>query len=116
YNGVDDFYNPTLQMQLAGENDLKSVFTSGRYDFNQYVTFRSTAMYAERENSRQVAGYPLNSLTQATNPVYISPDSYYNPEPGEELFFYRRTIEIPRVTRSNVKSLHFDASLEGSFE
>jgi iron complex outermembrane receptor protein len=111
-----DLYDPSLQMNLAGANQLKSIFTSGRYDFNQYVTFKSTAMYAERDNTRQVAGYPLNSLTQATNPVYIDANSYYNPDPGQQLFFYRRVVELPRVTTDNVKSYHLDGGLEGMFE
>ena len=113
---VDDYFNPTQQMDLAGSNEMKSVFTNARYDFNDYVTFKATGMYAERDNSRQIAGYPLNSLTQATNPVYISGQSYYNPEPGKDLYFARRTIELPRVTDNSVKSFHFDAGLEGAFD
>ena len=115
-NAPNDYFNPTQQMNLAGSNELKSIFTNGRYDFNEFVSFRATGMYAERDNQRQVAGYPLNSLTQATNPVYINGGSYYNPEPGTDLFFYRRTIELPRVTKNNVKSYHFDAGFEGSFD
>lgn len=110
-----DYYNYAQDMDLSGANELKSIFTSGRYDFNQYVSFKATGMYAERDNSRQVAGYPLNSFTQATNPVFISSDSYYNPQPGTDLFFSRRTVELPRITRNNVKSFHFDASFEGAF-
>ncbi|MBN8922832.1 MAG: TonB-dependent receptor [Rhodanobacter sp. 68-29] len=112
---IDDLYNPTQQMQMAGPNELKSIFTTGRYDINQYVTFRATGMYAERDNTRQVAGYPLNSLTQATNPVYLSGGSYYNPL-GQDLYFARRITELPRVTKNNVKSYHFDAGFEGYFE
>ncbi|TAL71357.1 MAG: TonB-dependent receptor [Rhodanobacter sp.] len=117
HNGltVDDLYDPSLQMNLGGANQLKSIFTAGRYDISQYVTFKATGMYAERDNTRQIAGYPLNSLTQATNPVYIDPNSYYNPEPGTPLFFYRRVIELPRITRNNVKSFHLDGGFEGSF-
>ncbi len=118
HNGLteDDYFNPTQQMMFTPPNELKSIFTSGRYDFNENVSFKSNAMYAERDNRRQVAGYPLNSLSQPTHPVYVSGQSYYNPLPGEDLFFYRRTIEVPRVTDSNVKSYHFDGALEGVFE
>ncbi|MEO7067605.1 MAG: TonB-dependent receptor [Rhodanobacter sp.] len=112
---TDDRYDPSLQMDLAGSNELKSIFTNGRYDFNDNLSFKATGMYAERQNARQVAGYPLNSKTQATNPVYIDGGSYYNPQPGQDLFFYRRTVEIPRTTTSNVKSYHFDAAFEGNF-
>ncbi|MEO6799590.1 MAG: TonB-dependent receptor [Rhodanobacter sp.] len=110
-----DNYNPSRDMDLAGRNEMKSIFTHARYDFNDYVTFKATGMFAERDNSRQVAGYPLNSFTQATNPVFISPDSYYNPLPGTQLFFSRRIVELPRVTNNDVKSYHFDAGFEGSF-
>lgn len=112
----DDYFNPPQQMMFTAPNELKSIFTSGRYDFNENVTFKSNAMYAERDNSRQVAGYPMNSLSQPTHPVYISGQSYYNPQPGKDLFFYRRVIELPRVTDSNVKSYHFDGAFEGVFE
>lgn len=110
-----DNYNPSQDMDLAGRNELKSIFTNTRYDFNEFVSFKATGMFAERDNSRQVAGYPNRTDTQATNPVYISPDSYYNPQPGQSLYFARRTAELPRVTTNNVKSYHFDAGFEGSF-
>ncbi|CAM5264697.1 TonB-dependent receptor plug domain-containing protein [Rhodanobacter lindaniclasticus] len=110
-----DYYNPSQDMDLGGRNQLKSMFTNMRYDFNEFLTFKATAMYAERDNRRQVAGYPLNSLTQATNPVFISPDSYYNPVPGTPLYFSRRIVELPRITTNNVKSYHMDAGFEGAF-
>lgn len=110
-----DYYNPSQDMDLAGRNEMKSIFTHARYDFNDYVTFKATGMYAERDNSRQIAGYPLNSLTQATNPVFIDPDSYYNPQPGVPGYFSRRIVELPRITDNNVKSYHFDAGFEGVF-
>ncbi|WP_254425040.1 TonB-dependent receptor [Rhodanobacter sp. B04] len=111
----DDYFNPTQQMMYQPPNELKSIFTAGRYDISEYVTFKTNAMYAERDNSRQVAGYPLNSLSQPTHPVYVSGQSYYNPQPGQDLFFYRRIIELPRVSDSNVKSYHFDGMFEGAF-
>ena len=115
-NFPDDYYNPADQMMWSPKNELKTLFVSGSHRFNDYVTFKANAMYAERDNTRQVAGYPLNSLSQPTHPVYISGQSYYNPVPGKNLFFYRRTIEIPRVTESDVKSYHFDGTFEGAFE
>ncbi|WP_243042002.1 TonB-dependent receptor plug domain-containing protein [Dyella sedimenti] len=115
-NVPDDYYNPSDQMNWSPENKLKTIFAAGSHKFNDYVAFKANAMYAERDNTRQVAGYPLNSLSQPTHPVYISKDSYYNPQPGQDLFFYRRTIELPRVTEGNVKSYHLDAAFEGAFE
>ncbi|WP_267226816.1 TonB-dependent receptor plug domain-containing protein [Dyella silvae] len=115
-NVPEDYYNPPDQMMWSPKNELKTIFATGSHHFNDYVTFKTNAMYAERDNTRQVAGYPLNSLSQPTHPVYISGQSYYNPEPGKDLFFYRRTIEIPRVTEANVKQYHWDAAFEGAFE
>jgi len=113
---VDDRFNSTQQMMLAQGTETKSIFTSGSYDINDYVTFKSTAMYSERESERQVAGYPLGAASQPTFPVAISGQSYYNPVGADITSWFRRTIEIPRISDNNVKSYHFDASLEGAFD
>ena len=110
-----DYYNPTYQMSLAGSNEDKSFFTTGSYNITDSLQFKATFMYNERENIRQVAGYPTTSLSQPLYPVYIDKDSYYNPYPGEDLYFARRVIELPRVSDNTVKVLHFDGGLYGSF-
>ncbi|WIH06000.1 TonB-dependent receptor [Xanthomonas translucens pv. graminis] len=113
---TDDRFNATQQVMLAQETETKSVFTAGSFEINNYVTFKSTVMYSERNSERQVAGYPLNGASQPTYPVAISGQSYYNPV-GEDInSWFRRIIEIPRVSQNNVKSYHFDAALEGAFE
>lgn len=112
----DDYYNPTQQMMWAQGTTSKSVFASANYDLSDSITWKTTAMYTERESTAQVAGYPLNSNSQPSFPIYISGDSYYNPFPGEDLTFYRRMVEMPRITRNNVKSLHIDSALEGAFD
>ena len=113
-NPATDYYNPAQQMNWTGSNEMKSIFTSASHTFNDYVTFKTNAMYSERDNDRQVAGYPLNSRSQPGFPVYLSGQSYYNPTPGKDLFFYRRTVEVPRGTNSEAKSYHWDADLEGA--
>ncbi len=115
-NRYDDYYNPTQQMMAQFGSELKSIFTQASYNLNDYVTFKATGMYSERDSVTQTAGYPLNSLSQPKFPVYISGQSYYNPEPGKDLFFFRRIVEIPRVTNESAKSYHFDASFEGAFD
>jgi iron complex outermembrane receptor protein len=118
-NYPDDYYNPTLQMMEQLPTQLKSVFTKGSYNLTDNITFKATGMYAERNSSTQVAGYPFNSsnLVEGLNPlVQLSGDSYYNPVPGTDLDIVRRTIELPRVARESSKSLHFDAGLEGEFQ
>jgi iron complex outermembrane receptor protein len=114
-NGCD-LYNPTLQMQLAGQNTAKTMFVNGSYDITDAIKFKSTIMYNERDNSSQVAGYPFNSRSQPVNPIFLDPNSYYNPVPGQTLYVATRNIDLPRITTRDVKSLHFDAGLEGSFD
>jgi len=124
YTGAEaDTFNSTQQMMFTSPTKLTTLFTKGELNLPWNTVFTTTAMYAERESSRQVAGYPLNSLTQSKFPVYIDKNSYYNPlgsaAPGvttpQDLFFYRRTIEVPRVTGNENRTLHIDASLAGEF-
>ncbi len=112
----NDYFNATNQMMDQLPTELKSIFTEGSYNFSDNVTFKATGMYAERNSSTQVAGYPLTSTSQPTFPVYLSGDSYYNPLPGNDLSFVRRTVEMPRVSNQSAKSLHFDGAFEGNFE
>ena len=113
---INDRYNPTQQMMWAQGTTSKSIFASGTYDLTDNISWKTTAMYTERESTAQVAGYPLNSNSQPSFPVYVDAASYYNPFPGNDLTFYRRMVEMPRVTRNNVKSLHIDSSLNGAFD
>jgi len=124
YAGADaDTYNSTSQMMFASPTRLTTLFTKGSIALPYDMRFSTTAMYADRVSSRQVAGYPVNSLTQSKYPVYVDKDSYFNPYgnqvagagKGQDLFFYRRTIEVPRVTENENRTLHVDAVLEGDF-
>jgi iron complex outermembrane receptor protein len=102
-------------MMFQMPTKLDSIFTKGSLELPYGMHFASTAMFAQRDSRTQVAGYPLNSLSQPTYPVYIDANNYYNPYPGENLFFYRRTIELPRVTENENRTLHLDATLSGDF-
>jgi iron complex outermembrane receptor protein len=118
-----DTYNSTDEMMFSMPTQLTSVFTKGSIELPAGMRFSTTAMYADRSSSRQVAGYPLTSTSQSKYPVYIDKDSYYNPYgnqvagagKGMDLYFARRTIEVPRVTDNGNKTLHIDAVLEGEF-
>jgi iron complex outermembrane receptor protein len=122
-NADADTFNSTTQMMYTSPSRLTTLFSKGSIALPYDMRFTTTAMYADRVSSRQVAGYPLNSLTQAKYPVYIDKDSYFNPYgnqvagagKGQDLFFYRRTIEVPRVTENENRTLHIDAVLEGDF-
>ncbi|GAB3415269.1 TonB-dependent receptor [Massilia agilis] len=124
FTGADaDTYNSTDEMMFTMPTQLNSIFTKGSIELPYSMRLTTTAMYTERSSSRQNAGYPLNSMTQSKYPVYIDKDSYYNPYgnqvagagKGQDLFFYRRTIEVPRVTDNKNQTLHIDAVLEGEF-
>jgi iron complex outermembrane receptor protein len=117
YTGADaDTFNSSDQMMYLSPTRLTSIFTKGSIALPHAMRFTTTAMFADRASSRQNAGYPLNSLTQSKFPVYIDKDSVFNPYPGQDLFFYRRTIEVPRVTDNENRTLHIDASLEGTVD
>ncbi|WP_434027497.1 TonB-dependent receptor plug domain-containing protein [[Pseudomonas] boreopolis] len=113
---TNDRFNAINQMMWNQSNTNKSLFASGAYDITDNIKLTSTAMYSERDSKRQIAGYPLSTTAQPNFPVYIDADSYYNPLPGNDLTFFRRTIEMPRVTENKVKNTHFDVSLEGAFD
>lgn len=123
YTGAaNDSYNSTQQMMFQSPNSLTTLFTKGEFELPWDLRFKSTAMYSERNSSRQNAGYPVNSLSQSKYPVYIDKNSYYNPlgasatgTAGQDLFFYRRMVEMPRVTDSKNQTVHIDASIEGDF-
>ncbi|MBA0348497.1 TonB-dependent receptor [Stenotrophomonas maltophilia] len=122
--GLDDYYNASQQMMLNQGAESKTMFTSASYDINDNLRLKSTAMYSERDSKRQIAGYPLTGTSQPQFPVAISKDSIYNPlgnwaNPGAGVDiggWGRRIFELPRITQNNVKSLHFDAALEGNFD
>jgi iron complex outermembrane receptor protein len=124
YAGADDdTFNSSAQMMYTSPTRLTSIFTKGSIALPYGLRFTTTAMYADRESFRQAAGYPLNSRAQNNFPVYIDKDSYYNPYGnqvagagnGMDLFFYRRTVELPRTAENGNRTLHIDAVLEGDF-
>ncbi|HEX2012346.1 MAG TPA: TonB-dependent receptor [Roseateles sp.] len=125
YRGAQaDTFNSSSQMMFNSPTELKSIFTKGSLELPANLRFTTTAMYAERDSSRQIAGYPLTSTSQNAYRVYIDKDSYYNPlgssvlgaGNGQDLFFARRTIDRPRITANNNKTLHIDGALEGEFQ
>lgn len=125
-NPVDDAFNPTMQMMFTTPTEQKTIFTHGNLDITPSIRFNTTAMFAQRSSTRQIAGYPLQSTSQPTFNVFIDKDSYYNPlgnqgvgvaaGTGVDAFFQRRTIEIPRVTVNNNRTTHLDAALEGDLD
>mgnify|MGYP004705578321 CR=1 FL=1 len=114
--GTNDYYNSTQQMMLQQPTELRSLFTSGTYNFTDNFRFKATGMYSERDTNDTVAGMPLQYATQPNYTVPISGQSVYNPTGQDITSWYRRITELQRQTRTSAKSFHFDASLEGEFE
>ncbi|WP_296251856.1 TonB-dependent receptor [uncultured Stenotrophomonas sp.] len=112
----DDYFNATEQMMLNQGSENKSVFAAGTYDINDNLRLKSTVMYSERDSKRQIAGYPLTGTSQKNFPVALSKDSVYNPVGADITSWGRRIFELPRISENNVKSFHFDAALEGTFD
>ena len=119
----NDKYNSSQDMDLLSPNKLDTLFVKGEIALPKDMRLKTTAMYSQRQSIRTIAGYPLQSTSQAAYPVYIDKNSYYNPYGnqvagaglGQDLFFQRRTIELPRVTDNENRTLHIDATLEGEF-
>ncbi|MCA1245988.1 TonB-dependent siderophore receptor [Massilia sp. MS-15] len=120
----EDNFNSASQMMFAMPTKLDTLFTKGTVELPYNMTFTTTAMYSQRKGVSQVAGYPLQSGSQPDFPVYIDKDNWYNPYGnwvqgagnGQDLYFIRRTIEQPRVTENQNRTLHIDATLAGEFE
>jgi iron complex outermembrane receptor protein len=109
-----DKYNSSQDMHFIMPNKLDTIFTKGRIELPYDMHLTTTAMYSQRNSIAQIAGYPLNSGTQSKYPVYIDKNSYFNGF-GQDLFFYRRTIEVPRTTDNENRTVHLDATLDGEF-
>jgi len=122
-NGIDDRYNSTQDMDLLIPSKLDTLFVKGEIALPKDMRFKTTAMYSQRSATQTVAGYPLTSTSQPNYPVYIDKDNYWNPYGnqvagaglGQDLYFARRTIELKRMTETENRTLHVDATLEGEF-
>jgi iron complex outermembrane receptor protein len=115
YSGVAaDKFNTAQQMMFQMPNKLDTIFTKGTVDLPYGMKFASTAMFSQRNSTAQIAGYPLRSDVQSTYPVYVDKNSYWNAF-GEDLYFMRRTVELPRITDNENRTVHIDATLSGDF-
>nr|WP_314545125.1 TonB-dependent receptor [uncultured Massilia sp.] len=114
-NLTEDNFNSASQMMFQMPTRLDTLFTKGTLELPYDMQFTTTAMYSQRKSTAQIAGYPLQTYTQDSYPVFVDRNSYWNPF-GQDLEFYRRTTEQPRVTDNQNDTLHIDATLSGNFE
>ncbi|MFC4528493.1 TonB-dependent receptor [Dyella halodurans] len=108
-----DLYNSQKDMTFRAGSKLKNLFLQDRYKLTDNITLHGMASYSTRDTSSQLAGYPFST---GTTGVEISGDNAYNPFPGQDLSFYRRTAEMPRVTWNNSRLAHIDLGVEGYFQ
>ncbi|WP_430540553.1 TonB-dependent receptor plug domain-containing protein [Pseudoxanthomonas sacheonensis] len=103
--------NPNEVMFLQTGLERKSLFVSGTYDITDKIRFTSDLGYNKRATDQQIAGYPGNYGFGM-----LSADSYFNPAPGADQYWFRRFWEVPRTTRSELDTLRVTLGLEGSFD
>ncbi|WP_329742520.1 TonB-dependent receptor plug domain-containing protein [Dyella sp. A6] len=108
-----DKYNTNQDMTYRAPSRLKNLFAQERYNLTDNITLHGTGSYSERTSSSQLAGYPFQ--TNGNQIVKISGENAYNPFPGQDVSFFRRTVELPRITDSTSKMSHFDIGAEGFF-
>ncbi|GFZ90420.1 TonB-dependent receptor domain-containing protein [Dyella caseinilytica] len=110
-----DLYNSSQDMTFRAGSKLKTVFAQERYKLTDDITLSGTATYSTRDTSSQLAGYPLSTAAINTANVVIDPNNAYNPFPGDETTFSRRTVELPRITWANSRLAHLDVGAQGYF-
>jgi iron complex outermembrane recepter protein len=116
-----DKSNTNEQTDLRTPLERKSLYVDGVYDINDNVRFRTNLLYANRVSSRQVAGFPFQSLQYApfrqNTGLGVSATSYFNPTPGTAITnWWRRAWEVPRVSESDLSTYRFSGGFEGSFD
>ncbi|TAL73175.1 MAG: TonB-dependent receptor [Rhodanobacter sp.] len=108
-----DKYNTQQDMTFRAPTRLKNLFVQHRYNLTDNISLHAAGNYSERTSSSQLAGYPFQSgVNQYT---VISGQNTYNPFPGQDVEFFRRTVEVPRISRNNVKMSHFNLGAQGYF-
>jgi iron complex outermembrane receptor protein len=114
-NSTADKYNTQKDMTFRAGSKLKNLYLQDRYKLTDNITLHAAASYSTRDTSSQLAGYPFQSGV-ADEPVLISGQNAYNPFQGQDVEFFRRTVEMPRVTDTNSKLAHIDLGAEGYFQ
>lgn len=109
--------NASEQMHVLAPLTARSVYVSTNYNLKDNLRFTSDIGYSERDATRQIAGYPLQSASAFgnINGWFLDADSHFNPV-GQDVRYTRRGWEVPRVSGSDQNTLRFTASLEGSFD
>ncbi|GLQ97996.1 TonB-dependent receptor domain-containing protein [Dyella mobilis] len=110
-----DLYNTNQDSTFRAGSKLKTIFAQERYKLTDDITLTGTATYSTRDTSSQLAGYPLSTSGIDTANLVMDPNNAYNPFPGYETPFARRTVELPRITWANSRLAHVDLGAQGYF-
>ncbi|HET6552839.1 MAG TPA: TonB-dependent receptor [Dyella sp.] len=122
YNGSDnaDRYNSTQDMTFRAGTKLKTLFVQDQYKLTDNITLHGMAAASVRDSSTQLAGYPFSTGNTVGDlfptGVQISGQNAYNPFPGQDVSFFRRTAEMPRVTDTHSKVYNFNFGAQGYFQ
>ena len=129
----NDYANQAAYETLIPNNRLKSYTLKGDFKITDNIKAVFTGTYNSNNATDYIGGYPLSSQTPANGmnlanalglpagslggawfPM-LSPNSYYNPLPGNTVAFSLPLYEPNRATVNNIKQYGFRAGLEGEF-
>ena len=108
-----DKSNTNLQTDLRTPIERRGLFVDTSYDLTDNIRLRTNFLYSYRDSNRTVAGYPMQAASFGTT---MSADSYFNPTGAPITNWWRRTWEVPRVSRSENTTYRFSTALEGVIE
>ena len=114
-NSNDDKYSTAQDMTFRAGSKLRNLFATGRFNVTDDIALRGMASYGARDTRSQASGYPLQSGSGRHGALVIDAANAYNPFPGYDTSFFRRTTELPRMRWDKSKAFHADAGAEGNF-
>jgi iron complex outermembrane receptor protein len=130
---ANDYGNQAYQQTLIPNSRLRSYFLKGDFKITDNITAVFTGTYNTNNSTSYTGGYGISSSTPANGPNLaaalglpagslgsvwfptVSPNSYYNPLPGNSVNFVLPLASPNRVTTNNIKQYGFRAGLEGDF-
>ncbi|GGA13082.1 TonB-dependent receptor [Dyella caseinilytica] len=130
---ANDYGNQAYQNTLQPNSRLRSYFLKGDYKITDNITAVFTGTYNTNNSTIETGGYGISSSTPANGANLaaalglpagslgsawfptVSPNSYYNPLPGNSLDFVLPLADPDRVTVNNIKQYGYRAGLQGDF-
>ena len=101
--------NSNAMMMVQTGIEKKSLFVSSQLDITDNLRAKADISYNNRSTTQQIAGYPGNYGFGL-----LSANSYFNPAPGADQYWFRRFWEVPRTTDNQLDTLRVSLGLEGT--